>query len=109
MLKREDGLDDRSIHQAVYWHTTSHPALDQLGKVVFLADKLDPQKISYYPYLLELKKLAFEDLDRAVLEFLTRETMARVDRGELIHPAAVETRNYLLAKSLAPHGTAVFP
>lgn len=97
ILQQEDGLDDPSLYGAVCWHTTAHPALDGLGKLVFLADKLDPQKIVYYPYLLELKKLAREDLGLAVLEFLTRETIAKVGRGELIHPMFVEARNALLA------------
>ena len=97
VLKQEDGLDDPSLYGAVYWHTTAHPSLDDLGKLVFLADKLDPQKIVYYPYLPELKKLAAKDLDLAMLEFLTRETIARVGRGELIHPMFVEARNALLA------------
>ena len=101
LLANEDGLADPSLHQAVYWHTTSHPSLDDLGKVVFLADKLDPQKISNYPYLPELRQLALEDLDRAVLEFLTRETISRVSRGLLVHPMVIETRNHLLAASVS--------
>jgi len=49
ILRREDGLADDMLYLAVYWHSTGHPSLDTLGKLVFLADKLDPQKISYYP------------------------------------------------------------
>ena len=97
ILKTEDGLADDSIHQAVYWHTTAHPSLDLLGKVVFLADKLDPQKIINYPFQPRIRDLASWDLDRALLEFLTQELIARANRGELVHPAAVETRNALLA------------
>ena len=99
ILHREDGLTEEDIYQAVYWHTTGHPSLDRLGKVVFLADKLDPLKISRYPYLPLLRELALEDLDRAILEFLSRETVARATTNEMVHPATVETRNYLLAIS----------
>ena len=102
ILQREDGLTDTDLYQAVYWHSTAHPSLDSLGKVVFLADKLDPEKIRYYPYLPLLWELALQDLDRAVLEFLTRETSSRVSRGELVHLATVEARNSLLAASLPP-------
>ena len=101
LLAREDGLADPPLHQAVYWHTTAHPSLDDLGKVVFLADKLDPQKIQSYPYIPELRRLALEDLDRAILEFLTRETIAMASRGQLVHPMVIETRNHLLAASIA--------
>ena len=100
LLRQHDGIDYEPLLEAVYWHTTSHPSLDTLGKVVFLADKLDPNKQGRYPYLPQMHKTAMEDLDRATLMFLTRETMARVERGELIHPAMVEARNHLLAKTL---------
>ena len=101
ILHREDGLADDVLYLAVYWHSTGHPSLDAMGKLVFLADKLDPQKISYYPYLLLLRELALEDLDRALLEFLTRETIARVSNGELVHPASYEMLNSLVAASMA--------
>ncbi len=97
VLSREDGLSDKSIYQAVYWHTTADPSLDTLGKIVFLADKLDPQKIAAYPYQDQLRRLAEEDLDRAILEFLTRETISLVSRGLMVHPKVIETRNHLLS------------
>ncbi len=97
ILRREDGLGDKSIHSAVYWHTYAHPSLDALGKVVFLADKLDPQKAGRYPYQPRLKELAGVDLDGAILEFLTNELAAQTQRGHLIHPQLVETRNHLIA------------
>lgn len=100
LLRQRDGIDDTPLLEAVYWHTTSHTSLDILGKVVFLADKLDPNKQGRYPYLPQLRETAMEDLDRATLMFLTKETMARVVMGELIHPAMVEARNHLLAKTL---------
>ncbi len=100
LLRREDGLDDDSLYQAVYWHTTGHPSLDQLGKVVFLADKLDPQKLPRYPYQPHLRELALDDLDAALVEFFTREMVALARQGELIHPAMLEARNTLLAAAV---------
>ena len=99
LLVKEDGLADPSIHQAVYWHTTTHPDLDSLGKLVFLADKLDPQKFAAYPYQPLLRQLAMEDLDKAILEFLSRETVSLVSKGVMVHPMVLETRNHLLAAS----------
>jgi predicted HD superfamily hydrolase involved in NAD metabolism len=96
ILRCQDGLDDQPIYRAVYWHTTAHPSLDPLGKVVFLADKLDPQKITRYPYLPYLHQLALEDLDRAVLEFLTRELVSLVTQSQPLPPAMVEARNALV-------------
>jgi len=99
ILQQEAGLTDISIYKAVYWHTTANPDLDELGKVVFIADKLDPAKIDSYPYLPQIRQMAFQDLDRAILHFLTRQEIDRLNRGELVHPMMVETRNALLTAS----------
>ncbi len=98
LLRREDGLADASIYQAVYWHTTGHASLDPLGQVVFLADKLDPQKAGRYPYQPRLREIALQDLDRAMLEFLGRELVSLTSQGQMVHPAMVEARNGLLAR-----------
>jgi predicted HD superfamily hydrolase involved in NAD metabolism len=100
ILRREDGLDDEPLYQAVYWHTSAHPSLDSLGKIVFLSDKLDPQKIIRYPYQPYLRELAFADLDRAILEFTTRELISLAEQGKMVHPMMLETRNYLLTTIL---------
>ena len=105
ILQQEAGLTDISIYKAVYWHTTANPALDELGKVVFIADKLDPAKIDSYPYLPQIRQMAFQDLDRAILHFLTRQAMDRLNRGELVHPVMVETRNALLVASGVPENS----
>ena len=96
LLRREDGLDDPEILEAVRWHSTGHPALTPLGLLVFIADKLEPRKIKSYPYQPELQAIANEDLGQAVLEFLCRESARRLERREPVHPASVETINALL-------------
>ncbi len=45
----------------------------------------------------ETGSLALDDLDRALLEFLTRELIALAGQGQPVHPAMVKTRNALLA------------
>ena len=94
----EDGVNDwGELYQAVYWHTTAHPGLDAMGKVVFLADKLDPNKGKKYPYQPRIMELARENLDAAILEFLTHQIVDLTGRGLLVHPMMVKTRNALLA------------
>ncbi|MDA0263613.1 MAG: bis(5'-nucleosyl)-tetraphosphatase (symmetrical) YqeK [Chloroflexi bacterium] len=96
LLRREDGLADDSLYEAVRWHSTAHASLDPLGKLVFLADKLDSQKAAVYSYQAELRDMARESLDLALLEFLSREMANRLARGGTIHPASVEARNSLV-------------
>ena len=110
ILRWEDGLDstgaDLYLYRAVYWHTTSHPILDDLGKVVFLADKLDPNKRKRYPYQPEILDLARANLDAAILEFLTRQVADLNDRGHIVHPVMLEARNALLAGQGLPDAVA---
>ena len=98
LLRREEGLTDQGIYEAVRWHSTAHPSLDPLGKLVFLADKLEPQKAAVYSYQARLHDMARESLDLALLEFLSREMAMRLERGETVHPASVEARNSLVLK-----------
>ena len=95
-LRRDDGIDDAELLEAVRWHSTGHPNLGALGKLVFIADKLDPRKIAAYPYQPELRRMAEEDLAQAVLEFLCRESARRLERREPVHPASVEAINALI-------------
>ena len=96
MLRLTDGLEDQDIYEAVYWHSTAREGLGPAAKVVYLADKLDPQKVSRYPFLPELRALAMKSLDRAILEFLSRELVSLLRQGSLVHPTSVEARNELV-------------
>ena len=112
ILRREEGLPAAGadsigdcaavgLYQAVYWHTTAHPDLDNLGKVVFLADKLDPNKGKKYPYQPLIWELARENLDAAIGEFLTRQIVDLTGRGLLVHPMMVKARDALLDRQVA--------
>ena len=98
LLRRRDGLNDREVYEAVYWHSTAHKDLGILGKIVFLADKLDPHKKARYPFIERVRDLAATNLDRAVAEFLGCEMVDLIGRSSPVHPASVEARNRLLLK-----------
>ena len=108
LLRHMDGLEDQDIYDAVRWHSTARRGLSPAAKVVFLADKLDPQKVSRYPFLEELGGLAMNSLDRAIFEFLNRELIALLQQGSLVHPVSVEARNDLVP-ALTPRPGAVPP
>ena len=105
LLRVEDGLahdsSEEDLYQAVYWHTTFHPNLvDDMGKVVFLADKLDPNKRKRIPYQPEIMELAREDLDRAILEYLDRQVADLAGKGRPAHPMMLEARDALRASAM---------
>ena len=96
LLHREEGIEDTELYEAVCWHTTGNTSMDSLAKLVFLADKLDPQKSTRYPYQQTLLELAQSDLDCAMLEFLTRELISLANQGLMVHPDMLATRNFLI-------------
>lgn len=100
-LHKEFGIQDPQVLEAVRWHSTGASGLGSLGGVVFLADKLDPQKERYYPFLKRVSQLAQEELDLGILEFLNQEMQALLRRGDLIHPNFLLWRNELQVKARA--------
>jgi predicted HD superfamily hydrolase involved in NAD metabolism len=94
IIRTQDSVENEAILEAVCWHTSGSSTLDTLGKIVFLSDKLDPEKVAKYPYQAQLYKLANADLDAAMLEFLNREVDTLNMRGALIHPGMIDALEY---------------
>ncbi len=64
-LKRDYGIDDEDILNAVSYHTTGRAGMSKLEKTVFLADAIEEGRD--YPGVDGLRKAAGQDLDRACL------------------------------------------
>ena len=96
-LRGELGVADVEVVEAVHWHSTAAPGLHAIGKVVFLADKLDPAKAARYSFIDVVRGLAGEDLDAALEAFLSGELQRLVRGGHLVHPASVGAREELAA------------
>ena len=100
-LSKSAEVQEANVLEAVRWHTTGHWGLGLVGKIVYLADKLDPVKKRKYPYQDELREQALTDLDGALLTFVSRQTESHLGRGRLIHPRTMEFRNGLLLEKRA--------
>jgi len=57
------GVDDE-IYRAIWWHTTGHANMTLLEKIIYLADYMEPNRD--FEGVEELRKLAYEDLDKAM-------------------------------------------
>jgi nicotinate-nucleotide adenylyltransferase len=102
-LATEDDVKDEEVLEAVRYHTTGRKGMSTLAKVVFLADKLDPQKVAHKPHLERVAALATDSLDAALLEYLDAELASLLGLGALIHPHSVDLRNELtMAVRLTP-------
>lgn len=94
-LLLEQGLvTDRAVLQAIAVHTTGRAGMSLLEKVIYLADYVEPGR--RFPGVEAIRAEAEHDLDRALLGALDNCLVYVVQQGWLIHPASVETRNWLL-------------
>ena len=93
ICKREYGFDEQMAN-AVLYHTTGHPDMDMMAKIIFIADKVE--KTRDYEGVEERRKLAFDDIDRAIIETINYTTKKCLEEGQLVHPNSIETRNKLL-------------
>ena len=96
--QRELGVDDPDLLETIRHHTTAHPDLSDEGLAVFLADKIDPQKVARDPGLQSVAATAERDLPAAAALFLERRMIAQLTNGTLLHPLAVAARNAFLQR-----------
>jgi len=99
LLQREYACDDAEVLAAVAAHTTARPGMGRLEKALFLADKIEHDKVRRKPALAEVRALAESDLDAALLRFLDLHLLEAVERRWQLHPDSVAARNELLAKA----------
>ena len=81
MLQRECGIEDMDVLEAVRWHSTFNRGLGPVAKIAFLADKLGHTKVSRYPFLERIERLAQEDMDAAILSFLQEDLVSLIGAG----------------------------
>ena len=67
-----------------------------LDKVIYLSDKIEPSR--NMEGVEEVRKMVWEDLDRAMLMVLDKELLYLISEGLLIHPVSIKARNSILNK-----------
>jgi len=99
MTKRELGIEDGEVLEAVRAHTTGRPGMGPLALVLYVADKIEPARD--YPSVGRLRELARGDLHTAALESLRHAIAHNEARGKATHPASLETLDWLEADRTA--------
>lgn len=94
LARRDLHIDDPVITTAVLYHTTGHPEMTTPDKAFYLADLIEPGRP--YAWIAQVRELAADDLDTALLFALTHQLRRLLKKGAVIDPLAVELRNRLL-------------
>ncbi|MGI6127788.1 MAG: bis(5'-nucleosyl)-tetraphosphatase (symmetrical) YqeK [Planifilum sp.] len=88
------GIDDEEVLEAIRSHTTGRPGMSLLEKVIFLADYIEPGRS--FSGVEEVRRLAREDLNRAILKALDNTILYLIGRGFKVYPQTLLTRNDML-------------
>lgn len=93
LAQHKYGIGDEDILNAVRYHTTGRPGMSTLEKIIFIADYIEPGR-DHSARLPELRRLAFQDLDRTLAEIL-KDTLSYLDGAENeIDPMTQRTYDY---------------
>jgi nicotinate-nucleotide adenylyltransferase len=63
------GVKEESILSAITYHTTGHPGMTTLEKIIYIADYIEPMR-NKAEHLPQIRALAFQDLDECMFEIL---------------------------------------
>lgn len=69
LAEHKYGVKNQDILNAICYHTTSRKGMSLLEKIIFVADYIEPGRKEAVN-LTYIRKLAFQDLDKAVLKIL---------------------------------------
>ena len=69
LAEKKYDIEDQEVLSAIRWHTTGKPDMTLLEKIVYVADYIEPKR-DKAPNLKEVRKMAFVDLDQALLKIL---------------------------------------
>jgi len=83
-------IDDNVIFESVRWHTSGHHTFNNISKIVFLSDKIEPVKVTKRPELNEVRELAFHNLDESIIRYFDIQFDYLESNKIVIHPESVK-------------------
>ncbi len=96
LVKKEIGITDEEILNAIRSHTTGRPGMTILEQVVFLADYIEPNRT--FPGVEEVRELAKKDLNAATITAIRNTIQFLLNKNQLVYPQTIATYNDLQRK-----------
>ena len=88
------GISDDEVISAVRYHTTARENMSLIEKILFISDKIEPNR--EYDTVEELRKIADYDIDKAIIKFLNDSFEYLRKKSQKVHPLSVKARDYLV-------------
>ena len=82
------------MQNAIKYHTTGNPEMDELAKIIYVADKTEETR--NYEEIEKIRELAMQNIDEAIIAILDHDIQKNINKKVLIHPDGVLLRNKLL-------------
>lgn len=76
------------VASAIEWHTTGHPDMTLLEKIIYLADYIEPTRD--FPGVEPLRALSYENIDKALILGLEMSREEVLQKGGHPHPRSDE-------------------
>ena len=93
LARRDLGVKDREVLEAVRVHTTGEPGMGPLALALYVADKIEPGRDQ--PGVEDLRKLALKDLHKAAAVALESSISHNEQRDRSTHPKSRQTLEWL--------------
>ncbi len=100
LAQKRYGVNDPEIRSAIACHTTGKPAMTTIEKIVYIADYIEPNRCfdSGEYSLDEIRKTAYQDLDRALCMILTCTVNHLKTSGCTMDLRTMDTYHYYMGK-----------
>jgi predicted HD superfamily hydrolase involved in NAD metabolism len=85
-------INDEDIIRAIESHTVGRPNMSKLEKIIFISDYIEPNRM--YPSCVNVREIAFKDLDMAVYEAIKTSINYFKNTGGTIPKIAYNAFNY---------------
>ena len=87
------GVTEPDLLNAIRYHTTGRPGMSLLEKIIFVADYIEPGRFSAKNLPL-VRKMAFADIDEALLKILYDTLVYLNSTGNTVDPMTQKTYDY---------------
>ena len=98
-------IHDEEILSAIRCHTTGKKDMSLLDKIIYMADLIEPSR--NFEGIDEIRRMAYEDLDKAIVMAVRSILDYVMKRGLVIHPDTVDAYNDIIIKRRNLFGTKV--
>ena len=96
--KKKYGVDDPDILSAITYHTTGHPDMSLLDKIVFVADYIEPNRKPVRDMDI-IRREAFADIDKCVIHILKNTLEYLQEKGYAIDDMTEKTYFFYVAQN----------